>query len=220
VLRKARKLAVSIHPSQPAHAKEARRALKLGAISAGVMLLTLAFAAPSNAKRIYKTIPTHVAISATRTADGTVTVKAVFTSSDPHCLSADRWRKLSDGYSHEVGGGLEYGGPWNGYPIGADGYATPSGGWLSPISPAAKSPFVWQAIYPGKLTVKVHDERDEAGEARNYTTTVAAASGIAVGASAPANFKGKTYYKYAYNQGGNRVILKCLRASASRVFVF
>jgi hypothetical protein len=186
-----------------------------------VAVLTLAFAASSNAERIYKSVPTYLALSATRAADGTITAKAVFTSPNPHCLSADRWKKLSDGHYHDVGGGLEYGGPWGGNPMGADGYAQPSGGWLSPVSPAGKSPFVWQAIYPGSMTVEVHDERRAGSEeARDYESTVAAASGIAFGGNAPPNFKGKTYYKYTYSQGGNRIILKCRRTTASRTFVF
>ena len=59
------------------------------------------------------------------------------------------------------------------------------------------------------MAVKVHDERGADTEGtRDSKSTVAAASGIALGGSAPVNTKGKTYYKYTYNQGGNRIILK------------
>ena len=60
-----------------------------------VAVLALAFAAPSNAERIYKSIPTHVAVSATRAADGTVTAKVVFTSSSSLLQTPIAFRRIA-----------------------------------------------------------------------------------------------------------------------------
>ncbi len=182
---------------------------RFAALAVGVVgLLALVFAAPSSAKRIYKSVPTYVTFSANRVADGTVTAKAIFTSPNPRCLSADRWKKLSDGYYHVTGAALYYRDLLD--PNFISGTALPTNnGWLSPISPAGHSPYVWQVIWPGSLPVKVHVEGIHAGEApHNYTSTVAAAAGMTVGGYAPQSPR-YSYYKYTYNQGGNRIILKC-----------
>jgi hypothetical protein len=181
---------------------------RFAVLAVGVVgLLALVFAAPSSAKRIYKSVPTHITSSLTRAADGTVTAKVIFTSPNPRCLSADRWKKLRSGYSHDVGGGLYYGDIYANTAPNING-APDNNGWLSPISPAGHSPYVWQAIWPGSLPVKVHVEHP--GEAPyDYPSTVAAASGAFVFGYASPGAWGGPYYKYAYNQGGNRIILKC-----------
>jgi hypothetical protein len=178
-------------------------------LAVGVVgLLAFVFAAPSSAKRIYQSVPTRATYSLSRAVDGTVTAKVSFTSPNPRCLSADRWnkRRVRGGYSHDVGGGLYYGDIYANTAPNING-APDNNGWLSPISPAGHSPYVWQAIWPGSLAVKVHVEHP--GEAPyDYPSTVSAASGGAVLGYAPPGPVG-TYYKYAYNQDGNRIILKC-----------
>ena len=188
------------------------------ALAVGIVaLLALAFAAPSSAKRIYKSVPTHVTYSATRAADGTVTSKIIFTSPNPRCLSADRWTKIKAWPGKFVDGfaALEYGGPWarqgRSHLSGSDGTGSPAlnSGWSVPISPAGKSPFVVQAIWPGSLpTTVINGLLPLEDPNYKYTSTVAAASGVAVFSYAPPS-KRYPYYKYAYNQGGNRIILKC-----------
>jgi hypothetical protein len=215
---------VSVYPSRSVRAKVTARAVRLAATSTGVMVLALAFAAPSSAKRIYKSVPTHATYSMTRAADGTVTAKVLFTSPNPRCLSADRWnkRRVRGGYSHDVGGGLYYGDIYANTAPNING-APDNNGWLSPISPAGHSPYVWQAIWPGSLAVKVHVEHPGTGVAPyNYASTVSAASGGAVLGYAPPGPSGN-YYKYAYNEGGNRIILKCQttpNGGSGKEFVF
>lgn len=197
---------------------------RFAALAVGVVgLLALVFAAPSSAKRIYKSVPTHATYSMTRTADGTVTAKVLFTSPNPRCLSADRWnkRRIRGGYSHDVGGGLYYGGDIRANTAPNINGAPDNNGWLSPISPAGHSPYVWQAIWPGSLAVKVHVEHPGVDN-YNYASTVSAASGGVVYGYAPPGPVG-TYYKYAYNQGGNRIILKCQatpNGGSQKTFVF
>ncbi len=194
---------------------------RFAALAVGIVaLLALVFAAPSSAKRIYKSVPTHVAFSATRAADGTVTAKVLFTSPNPKCLSADRWKKTSDGYSHDAEAWLHY--P-TASPSDTEDYAEPNNGLIGPVSPAGHSPYVFQVIWPGSMVVKVHASPINAPY-YTYTSTVSAAINVAVYGYAPPSHL-KSYYEYAYNQGGNRIILKCQTTpnggnGAGKVFVF
>jgi len=85
--------------------------------------------------------PTHETKGISRSADGTITLEGRYTSPNPHCLEAKRWKKLSDGYYHES---------FNAYLVfdGEIGSA-PNHGYLAPVSPFGQSPLVWKAVWPG-----------------------------------------------------------------------
>lgn len=223
---------MSVQPSRSVRPKVTARAVRLAATSTGVMVLALAFVAPSSAKRIYKSVPTHLALSATRAADGTVTATGVYTSPNPRCLSAKRFQKLHKGtvYYNSIGAGLGYGGPWSSantnLPIGADGFgdfpgSSPLPGWLWPVSPFGQSPLVWQSIAPGNALVK--NIEDHSGPTiERYDSTVAAASGVDLAGDAPSgdprNVRGP--FISSYHQGGNRIILKCPYVTARLAIAF
>lgn len=165
--------------------------------------------------KVIKSVPTRATFSATKAADGTITAKVSFTASDPRCLSGKRFlQKFADGNYRVAGGTLLYGGAYSdegiSAPFGFDGFgAPPNKGLFAPVSPAGKSPYVWQAIWPGSTPVLITNFHNEELD-RHYETTVAAASAVNMGAIARASMgQGLPYFKATYNQGGKHYILKC-----------
>jgi hypothetical protein len=177
-------------------------------------VLALVFAAlfvpPAAAKRIHKTAPTHITLSATRSADGTITAQAKLTSPDPHCLVKDRVKKLSDGYYHAIGAALLYGGPWSLGPYGADGLGEPPDlGWLAPVSSGGRSPWLWKGTWPGDAEVRVENQNPNSTQPFKYVSTVGASSAVVLSGSIGKGIDPGRVYKAKYNQGGNRIIVKC-----------
>lgn len=187
--------------------------LALAALTAPVVVAPSA----AQARTIHKTVGTQVKFSATKTADGTITARATFISSDGHCLSAKRFGGPSGRYA---GSALEYGGPSsNGFPFGEDGVGYPPHyGWLFPASPAGHSPYVFQAVWPGSTVVPVDNELNHNLPGR-YSSTVGAASAVSVsGATMDRNAEGRRtretlFWKTSYRKGGDRIVLKCLRST-------
>lgn len=187
------------------------------------MLLMCITAGPAAARpKIYKSAPTRVSFSATKAPDGTITAEATFTSPNPRCLSSKRFlKKRKDGNYWVAIGTPLYGGPFTdkagvSHAFGADGFVPMylmmdlSKGFLAPISPAGRSPFVWRAVWPGSVETSVTNFYNESLP-RHYPVTIAGASGVQFGAQARAS-EGQgidSYFKVAYNQGPNHVILKC-----------
>jgi hypothetical protein len=60
------------------------------------------------AKKIEITAKTTIEISAERTADGGINPKVVFSSTNPRCLSAERFPRWRDGHFNTVGSVLFY----------------------------------------------------------------------------------------------------------------
>jgi hypothetical protein len=158
----------------------------------------LAFAVPAGANTVTKVATTKVATSIARAADGTVTIKVTFTSSNPRCLSRDRWRQYPSGEYKENAPefGLYYGGV---------AYADPPGRFgaqLAPISPFGRSPLIWRSIWPGSVGVTVEDHAGRTEAERTYRSTVSAAVGVDGGTNAVA-------FEDKYKSGGDKVLLKC-----------
>lgn len=190
----------------------------------GSLVLSLACMAAGSASarpKVYRSVPTVVSFSATKGTDGAITVKATFSSPDPRCLEGKRFlQKHRDGNYWVAGGHLYFGGPFTASqeftghqisePFGFDGFATPPDkGFLAPVSPAGKSPYVWQAVWPGSTEVFTTNFYNKSLP-RHSSTPVSAATGVSLGATARAsNGQGLPYYKIAYNQGGKHIIIKC-----------
>jgi hypothetical protein len=197
-----------------------RHALRVSSVL-GLVVAAL-FVPPAAAKRIHRTAPTHIALSATRSADGTITAQAKLTSPDPHCLVKDRVKKLSDGYYHVFGAALFYGGPWGLGPYGADGTGEPPDlGWLAPVSSGGRSPWLWKATWPGDAEVRVENQNPNSTQPFKYVSTVGASSAVGLGGSIEnGNNPLNPVYKAKYNQGGNRIIVRCLRKHTAKTFPF
>jgi hypothetical protein len=194
-----------------------RRSLVRFALLAAVVVLALGTAAaPALAlPKVTRFFPTRVALSASRDASGTVTVQASFSSPEPRCLSAKRFlQKRFHDLPTAAGGYLLFGGAYSDErgsgAYGLEGYAQPpSVGLMSPTSPAAKSPYVWEATWPGDTSVSTTNFHDPS-QPRHYQTTIAAAAAISLGASArESTGQGLAYFKTTYNKGGKHYIVKC-----------
>jgi hypothetical protein len=179
-------------------------------------------AAPGSAPakpKVTKTYPTRVALSATRAGDGTITVKAEFSSPEPRCLSAKRLlQKKFHGMSSAAGGYLLFGGAYSddrgSGSFGLEGSVDftgglPGSGLLSPVGKPERSPFVWEATWPGDTSVIVTNFHDSA-KPRHYQTTIAAASAVSLGAVArESGGQGLPYFKTTYDKGGKHYVIKC-----------
>jgi hypothetical protein len=184
-------------------------------LTAAAIVLALVAASASALPKVTKRFPTRVFFSASKGADGAVTVKASFRSPEPRCLSAKRFlQKKYHGLPDAAGAYLLFGGQFSGeHGSGTFGFegegAPPSSGLLSPVSPPEGSPYVWEATWPGDTPVTVTNFYDPS-HSRHYETTVAAASGVRAGALARASAgQGLSYYKTTYNKGGKHYIVKC-----------
>ena len=163
-------------------------------------LATLTLASPGAAAARTKTIPTRAVLSATKAPDGTVTIEAVFSSPNPSCLRASRFRgKAYDYLLGPFAADFYYGGA--GHP-----YATPLGDPAGfgyepsvpqPISPAGRSPYVWQAAWPASTVVVIGG-----GTPGFSTSTVSNASGIGLAAYVKP-------YRITYRSHGARVTRTC-----------
>lgn len=190
-----------------------------------VVLLAGLQAAPATAKpKVYRSVPTHAALSVTRASDGTITAKVSFTS-NPRCLPAKRFKRVGrKNLFPEILSSLLFGGPYTAdgesHPAGSLGEGRPPGeGTFSPVSPPGKSPYVWEAVFPGSAPVEVTNL--QSNSERHYTTTVSAASALRVLAAAPVSKgQGLPYFKAAYDQGGKRIILKCEPLTGATTEIF
>jgi hypothetical protein len=150
-------------------------------------------------------------------ADGTVVVKVSFKSANPRCLAAKRFNlgKAPEAF-------FIFGGPYvvggNTYPIGAGGTGSPKdrGGVLHPVSPAGRSPYVWEAQIAPTAIVKVELGEIEHGgpfkteEERFPTYTVSEAAAVAVGGMAPGSPQTPDdVWVTGYNSNGELVTLEC-----------
>jgi hypothetical protein len=167
-------------------------------------LLALSFAAPCSAKRILRFAKVKTTVSVERTADGTITVKAVIASRNPKCIprNVERLRNR-DGYFHFIGGALMYGTVTkNAYPTGGYG-SPPNNGWLSPFSRPSRTRWIWRAVWPANASVSVsNNEPHPPLFPGSYKTTVAAASGLTLGG-------GDATAKVKYWRNGNKIKLTC-----------
>jgi hypothetical protein len=198
----------------------------------GVVLFLGLFSSIAAARTVHRTARTHLRLSATRTAQGTITIKGVFTSPDQHCLSGRRFRLYSrHGYWLLFGTVLAYGGPGGGGlagsdPFGADGFGPGLNDHLDhmhPVSTFGHSPSIWRAVWPGgaKVTVTQSGSPQHPSDPNmpfKYTSTVAAATGLIIytfshgglgnGPNAT-SFPGHRIWKTTYRQGKDRVVLRC-----------
>lgn len=205
--------------------KLSHRRVRLAAGVGLAILLACMMAASAMARpKIYKSVPTHVSFSATKAADGTITVEAIFTSPNPRCLEGKRFlQKRADANSWVAGGALLFGGPFTAEdpltkakfsePFGFEGTVSqiymPDKGLLAPVSAAGKSPYVWQAIWPGDSSLFMTNPYDKSLP-WHYQAPVAAASAVLLAAVARASGgQGLPYYKVAFSRHGKRIILKC-----------
>lgn len=185
-------------PSIQQHGKVTARIPKLTSLVA-VALAAIAFVpGAAMAKTIHKAAPTKIRLSATRAVDGTVTATAWVTSPNPHCLEAHRFKRLRDGYYHRIEGLLDYG----------DGlFAVPPGSTnLSPISAPGRSPFIWQAVWPGAVAVNVQSQSDPE---LHYKAPVSAALGVDMGAGIGARNGEGVAYIAKYFEGGQKIKVTC-----------
>lgn len=174
--------------------------------------------------KVYRSVPTHAAFSVERAPDGTITAKVSFTS-NPRCLAAKRFKRVGRrNLFPEILSSLLFGGPYTAegksHAAGALGEGRPPGeGTFSPVSPPGKSPYVWEAVFPGSSPVYVTNLQSNAE--RHYTTTVSAATALRVLAAAPVSKgQGLPYFKAAYDQGGKRIILKCEPLTGATTEIF
>lgn len=203
--------------------KLSHRRVRLAAgVGLAILLACMMSASAMARPKIYKSVPTHVSFSATKAADGTITVEAIFTSPNPRCLEGKRFlQKRADGNYWVAGGTLYFGGAFTApnffnpqevisEPFGFEGSAPPPNrGLLAPVSAAGKSPYVWQAIWPGSTELATTNFYDKSLP-RHYEIPVGAASGVSLGAIARASKgQGLPYYKVAFSRHGKRIILKC-----------
>jgi hypothetical protein len=80
---------------------------------------------------------------------------------------------------------------------------------MFPIGRPGHSPFVWEAVWPGDTAVEITNVHDPS-KPRHYTSTIAAASAVGLGAYARASGgQGLYYFKVTYNKGGKHYIVKC-----------
>jgi len=199
--------------------------VKIAPLVAAAAVASAALAAPAMAlSKVTRSFPTRVAFAATKAADGSVTVKASFSSPEPRCLSAKRFlQKKFHGAPDAAGAYLLFGGTYSaGRGSGAFGFEgegpPPSSGLLSPVSQPGRSPYVWEATWAGDTPVTVTNFYDPS-HPRHYESTVGAASAVRAGAIARASAgQGLPYFKTTYNRGGKHYIVKCgvLRKSEER----
>jgi hypothetical protein len=194
-------------------ASEDRLRKRLITCSAAALFLLLGSSAVAKPK-IYKSVPTRSSFSVTRAADGTITAKVSYISSDPRCLAPKRFKRAGQRNLYpEILSNLFYGGSYvsegREFPAGAKGFGRPPNlGTFKPVTPFGKSPLVWEGVFPGNSPVEVTNL--QSNSERHYTATVAEASSLEVLAAAPVSKgQGLDYFKVAFDRGGKRVILKC-----------
>jgi hypothetical protein len=156
---------------------------------------------------LHKSAGTNYVLSASRSASGTITAKGRVTSSNPHCLEAARFKPylLRDGLYHLFDSSvLFFDGETTPYSRDAQKHIAESPQPdLKPSSPAAKSPFLWEAVMPAAAQVKVGRNTDS-----ERSGVVSEATGIALfGPTTPAD--NNKPYKVRYRENGQEVVLTC-----------
>lgn len=160
----------------------------------------LLFAQPAWSKAIEKTAKTTIDVSASRGPDGTITPEVVFRSSNPRCLSLDRFPTWRDGHFNTAGsilyfrGGREY------------SASPPNGGWLTPASRPGVSPFVWKSVWPGSTPIRYHLTTNIS---ETFESTIAEASGLYLIAWSGSKRFTNTPFKVKYWQAGQKIKLTC-----------
>ncbi|MGB7588274.1 MAG: hypothetical protein WBM00_06155 [Solirubrobacterales bacterium] len=199
-----------VHPSRSARAKVTVRAIKLAAMSAGVMLLALVVAAPSSAKTIHTTAATKLSFSANKAPDGTLTANGAFTSKNPRCLSRRRFKPYLDRFGSSSQFALYYGEwiaegqAWDPKWYNAKG---PSGHqFLLPVSPPGHSPWRFQFAMPGNAQVWARTT----STSNAHAEVVGNATGVQFTGIAPGTgHYGMLPYRVTYRKDGNEIILSC-----------
>ncbi len=155
--------------------------------------------------KVHETARTRVALSAKKAADGTITEKVTFTVSNPRCFSAKNFKRLRDGYFHGAGGSLAFNN-------GAGLANPPEDGWLhpSPASAFGKSPYIWEAVYPGITPISVEEPINSH---QFHESTV----GDATEASIEGEFPTKEVGYAKYTAAGKRHIVLCSRGSKALI---
>jgi hypothetical protein len=169
----------------------------------GVAVVTALILVPiqsAEAQVVHKSAPTEVERRVTRAADGTVTLEGIYTSPDPHCLEARRWKRLSDGNFHEGFDAVL------GFSIGHA--SPPNGGYLRPVSPAGRSPFRWRAVWAGTTLVWV-EKSPGLGPPRFVRAPISEATELKFYYWLPASREGGSVYITSYKRNGNLVKLTC-----------
>jgi hypothetical protein len=176
------------------------------AICIAVSLLGLA--APGAAMAaLHRSAGTYYVLSASRSASGTITAEGRLRSPNPHCLEAARFKPylLRDGWYHLFDSSvLFFDGETNPYSREAQtNIAESPQPNLKPISPAARSPFLWNAVMSPDAGVKVGRNTDS-----ERTGLVSEATGIVLfGPTTPAD--NNQPYKVRYKEQGQEVVLTC-----------
>jgi hypothetical protein len=175
----------------------ARRPVAIGAMA---LVCALAAASTGLARTVHRSAPTDARRTVVARADGGVTLIGIYTSPNPHCLEARRWKRLSDGYYHD---GFQ---SYLVFPSG--GTANPPRlGFLSPVSPFGRSPFVWRASWPGSTVVNVDEHNG-----KHVKETVADATGVRFYYEIPVSGAPglpKNGYFTTYRAHGRRIKLRC-----------
>jgi hypothetical protein len=197
--------------------------MKRSVIVLGIVgVLTLGTAPAGAVKVIHKVVATHIALSATKASDGTITARGVFTSSNPRCLSSKRTKPFSSGQYSNFGSVLLYGASLPGDHTGQDGNGGPPGnGRLAPVSPAGRSPWIWEAVWAGSAPIGV-ENRHNKSLPYTYKSTVAGASAVELGGylGSVNRLNVLAPYEVTYQQGKTVVKLVCPKVSEQRIISF
>ena len=183
----------------------------LAALATVVFLAPPTGVATAAAKAVEKTVKTTIAISATRAPDGTITTEVAYSSPNPRCLAADRFPTWRDGHFNTVGSILYY--------RGSQDYSAspPNGGWLTPVSRAGVSPYVWKSVWSG-ATPSRYVYKGNVSEP--FTATIAEATSLYVVAWAGSKRFVNTSFKVKYMQGQTKIKLTCAPAEKQLRLVF
>jgi hypothetical protein len=173
-----------------------------------VSMLAFGLAMPGTAlAALHRSAGTRYVLSASRSASGTITARGRITSSNPLCLEAARFKPylLRDGRYHLFDSSvLFFDGETNPYSREAQtNIADSPQSNLKPISPVARSPFLWSAVAAGGAQVTVGGNTD-----RERSALVSEATGIALfGPTTPAD--NNRAFKVRYRENGEEVVLTC-----------
>ncbi|HEX4307264.1 MAG TPA: hypothetical protein VHZ54_14610 [Solirubrobacterales bacterium] len=161
--------------------------------------------------KVYETVRVHIALTAEKAADGTLTERVIFTASNPRCFTAKSLKTKSDSKYVDVykGAGGDLG--FNNF----NGIAEPpNGGWLlaSPSSKYDQSPYIFEGVFPGNEAIRVEEPINSN---HTYVTTISAATNASLEGRYP-HFT-ETPYEVKFTAGGKRHIIRCSRAGKTRI---
>jgi hypothetical protein len=160
------------------------------------------------AKKIEITAKTTIEISAERTADGGINPKVVFSSTNPRCLSAERFPRWRDGHFNTAGSVLYYGG-------GREFNGNPPEAWLSPTSRPDPRTYVWEGNWAGSTPTRYHPGSNISVQ---YDATVATATGGFISAWAGSKRFNVSPFKVKYWRGDTKIKLTCPPATETLYF--